>query len=134
MSLVHGLLNGGVKLPVTERNLEAARQFVWRKWRERAAEMGRPAPKDLTGACKFSSLFAQKVFGGRLRGNKDHQYVLHPEYGVIDLTDAAGVERVDPYKHDSRFWLNPEHRASLESCTPRVEQWYAEWQARRQVK
>lgn len=116
-------------LPPSPANIEQARQFVWRKWRDRAAELGRARPADLSGACKFASLFAQHLFGGHVRGNTDHQFVLLDDGQVIDLTagaaDVAGL--ADPYRHDRRFWNNPEHRASLVSCQTRVARWVAEF-------
>lgn len=117
------------KLPLTKRNYEAAKDFVFEKWRERAAEeVGREEPTDLTGACKFASLFAKEIFGGRLRGNQEHQWLENSE-GVIDLTDAAGVDLPagEIYLHDPEFWMNEEHRDSMESVKPRVQRWVKEF-------
>ena len=98
----------------TKANIAAARDFVWHKWLERASETDRQPPTNLSGACKFASMFAQRVFGGTLRGNKHHQYVEHPEAGVIDLTDAAGVPHgIDAHAHDRIFWNNPDHRDAM---------------------
>jgi len=114
------------KLAITKRNFDAARDFLYRKWVERAAEeVGRPVPRDLTGACKFASLFAQALFGGKLRGNEDHQWVETKE-GVIDLTGCAGVKRC-VYWHDDEWWMNEDHKDSLESCKPRVARWVKEF-------
>lgn len=113
-------------LPPTPENIAAAKQFVMEKWKERANERSFSIPKDLSGACKFASLFAQKVFGGRLQGNWHHQYVVKGNQ-TIDLTDAAGVNIRNPYHHDPEFWMNPEHRTSLQSCMERVNKWVEEF-------
>lgn len=53
---------------------DRAREFVLRKWRERAEERGLSMPDDLSGSCKFSSLFASRLFGLEMRGNEQHQF------------------------------------------------------------
>jgi len=107
----------------TKANLTKARRFLLRKWQERAVERGLEKPETLHDACKFASLFAQWVFGGELRGNYDHQFVQLGKQ-IIDLAEAQG-ER--PYRHDPKFWLNRQHRESLDSCRPRVARWVAEF-------
>jgi hypothetical protein len=111
-------------LPPTEENIRRAKAFVLRRWKERAKEMGRPEPTDLSNACKFASLFAQRLFGGRLRGNWHHQWA-EVRGQIVDLTDAAGVDLPpeEIYEHDDDFWMNDEHEASLATCRPRVETW-----------
>ena len=95
----------GSVLPPTPENIERAKTFVLAKWRERADERGLDQPSDLTGSCKFSSMFAQRLFGGQLRGNHDHQYVLLPNDQILDLNvDAADVKaHMNPHKHDVNF-------------------------------
>lgn len=133
------------RLAPTPENLAAASVFLLEKWRERARERGWSEPDDLTNACKFASVFAQDVFGGRLRGNWHHQWVDHPEVGRIDLTRGAGVEdhsercafggcSLGPIdQHDRHFWGNADHVDSLESVLPRVGKWVAEFEARSAV-
>ena len=119
-------------LEPTPENLAAASDFLLEKWVERATESrftGETGPTDLSGACKFASLFAQRVFGGRLRGSWHHEYVEHPTAGVIDLTGAQGVSL--GHSHDRFWWGNHEHVETLESCEPRVDRWVAEFLARR---
>lgn len=104
----------------TPANLARAKQFVLERWRERAEELEHPVPTDLSGACKFASLFAQAVFGGKLRGSWRHQYVeLNGQ--IIDLTGDT------IHYHDRDFWMNRQHRESLESCKPRVQSWLEQW-------
>lgn len=110
----------------TPELIKQARSFLIQKWKERAAERGRPEPDDLTGACKFASLFAQAVFGGELKGNWNHQYVVLPTGEKIDLTAGMTSDQVD-YTHDEEFWNNPEHAESMRSCAPRVNQWAVEF-------
>jgi ribosomal protein S18 acetylase RimI-like enzyme len=113
--------------PATPEWIQKAKEFVAEKWAQRAVEFGREKPRDLKGACKFCSLFAQELFGGELRGNWHHQFVVL-DGKTIDLTE--GSEGSDRYDHDDQFWGNREHRESLASCRPRVEQWVAEFQQR----
>ena len=115
------------KLKPTKKNIAAAKNFVFLKWKERAQELDLKEPVDLTNACKFASLFVQQVFGGRLRGNWHHQWV---EIGdrVIDLTGSHPTVPCGwPYEHDEEFWLNEEHKDSLASCIPRVNAWVQEF-------
>jgi hypothetical protein len=122
-------------LPATPELVARAQQFILRKWRERAQERQVSEPTDLSSACKFASLFAQQIFGGQLRGNWDHQYVVLPNGQRLDLTEPSQnladiqVAGRDPYQHDQRFWNNREHRESLASCKPRVNQWVIDFLA-----
>ncbi len=118
-------------IPVTTENIKLARQFLFEKWKERAVEKGYEV-SDLSNACKFASLFAQKLFGGKLQGNWNHQFVVSDSGQIIDLTDGAGLSVNDPYKHDRSFWGNIEHRKSLQSCDPRVEKWVAEFMQKKE--
>ena len=116
-------------IPATPENITKAKEFVFRKWQERAKELGRPEPTDLSSSCKFGSLFAQKIFGGKLQGNYDHQYVVLANGQIIDFShDAADVQKLKKvYYHDSLFWNNPDHRESMKSCLPRVNKWVDEF-------
>jgi hypothetical protein len=116
------------RYPASPEWIERATLFLKEKWGERAAELGRDKPDDLKGACKFASLFAHVLFGGRLRGNPRHQFVVLRDGSRVDLT--AGSEGSDAYYHDRLFWGNAEHRASLESCQARVAAWVAEFRSR----
>lgn len=127
----------------TPQALAAAESFLREKWAERAADIGRDPPSDLTGACKFASAFAALVFGGTLRGNWHHQWVEHADApgGRIDLTRAEGVlphdtrcaragcrqGRLD--RHDARFFGNREHKADMASIAPRAQRWAREFMA-----
>ena len=113
-------------IKVTPEIIRMARTFLIQKWKDRAVELGRPEPDDLTGACKFASLFAQALFGGKLKGNWHHQYVLLPNGEKIDLVGGMTRDRVD-YTHDPEFWNNPEHVESMKSCAPRVKTWTNEF-------
>lgn len=116
-------------IPATPENIAKAKAFVFQKWQERAAERGYTVD-DLSGACKFSSLFAQTVFGGKIQGNYDHQYVVLDDGHIIDLNDDAGDVRKlsNPHRHDKRFWNNKDHRESMDGCRPRVEAWLSEFE------
>lgn len=119
-------------LDATPENVERARDFVLKKWKERAVELGRPEPSDLSSSCKFSSLFVQQIFGGKIMGNSDHQFVkLNGK--IIDLN--IGAEDVREYgasahHHDPIFWhKNPEHKESMRSCESRVDDWAKEFRS-----
>jgi len=138
--------------PATPDNLRAARAFVMAKWRERARELGLPDPDDLSGSCRFSSMFAQGIFGGELQGNPAHQFV-RLDGEVLDLNaDARDVRerraeweaaqrkaRIgrrldgrewharDPHAHDRRYWWSMENQEALRRCKPRVDSWTREF-------
>jgi hypothetical protein len=120
------------KLPATEENVERARNFVYEKWCERSEERFEPRrPTDLTNSCKFSSMFAREIFGGKLRGNQAHQFVELADGSILDLNkDARDVKELGnhAYHHDDEFyWGNPEHQDALKSCRPRVAKWVKEF-------
>ena len=104
------------------------RLFLTERWRERAAELGRPAPADLAGACKFAALFAQGLWGGQVRANFYHTW-LETDDGVLDLTEGAGVTLFNPYERDLAFERRPEFRDSLAACAARVAAWLAEFRS-----
>ena len=110
--------------------IERARGILRRGWAERAAELGRPVPADLSGACKFAALFAVAIFGGVLRANHGHAW---SEVGgsVFDLTACPGGA-FRAYVADPGFERRPEFAESLDTCRPRVERWVAEFGRARQ--
>lgn len=125
------------KLPLaaTPETIERARAFIMRAWAARATELGRDKPADLSGSCKLSSMFAQRVFGGTIQGNRDHQFLRLDNCAILDLNEGAAdvAALAEPYQHDRRFWNNREHRESMASCLPRVERWVAEFLAEQVV-
>jgi hypothetical protein len=113
--------------PQTDEWVQRAEEFLREKWAERHREKGREGePPDLSGACKFASLFAQKLFGGRIRGNPLHQVVKTP-HRIIDLT---GQFDPNTFHHDKEWFGNPAHEESMQSCTPRVNRWVEEFKAK----
>lgn len=105
-----------------------AKIFVFRKWCEQAAERRAILPADLSGSCKYGSLFMNRVFGGSIRGHYEHQYNII-EGRIVDLShDAIDVGRItNPYLHEPDFFAIPEKQASLNNCLPRVERWVAQF-------
>lgn len=116
-------------LPPTPANVALAKEFLKQKWLERAAELGRPAPTDMSNACKFASMFAMKLFGGEMRGNFHHQFLVHP-LGQIDLTNGDGVQPEHQRQHDPAFWGNEDHAASMGTCVDRVNQWLKDFDSK----
>ncbi|WP_144267329.1 hypothetical protein [Comamonas thiooxydans] len=51
----------------TPGNVAMAKAILKEGWSARAAERGLSAPADLSGACKFASLFVKLCFGGALK-------------------------------------------------------------------
>lgn len=107
-----------------------AKVFVFRKWCERAIERGTLPPDDLSGACKYGSLFMNQVFGGVICGHYEHQYNVI-QGRIVDLShDAMDVGRIsNPYLHEPDFFNIPEKKASLNRCLPRVESWVVQFLA-----
>ncbi len=105
-----------------------AKRFVFRKWSELAAERSQPKPADLSGACKFGSLFMHRVFGGAIHGHYQHQYNIIGGR-IVDLShDALDVGAMrTPYLHEPEFFEIPEEIASLARCVPRIDGWVAEF-------
>ncbi len=141
-------------IPATDANISAAWSFLMHKWRERAAERGRDEPADLSGACKFASLFAARVFSERVRGHFFHQWCEIPDEGgegrrldlaggsaeVTDLRAGrlpaslrtyAAVTRIKPptdlYAHDPKHMSGSANRDSMASVEPQVARWAAEF-------
>ncbi len=101
-----------------------AKVFVFRKWCEQAVERGARLPTDLSGSCKFGSLFMNQVFGGTICGHYEHQYNMIGGR-IVDLShDAIDVGKIAyPYLHEPDFFNIPEKQASLDKCLPRVNGW-----------
>lgn len=118
------------RMDATAENVAAAAAFVFRRWRERAVELGLEEPSDLSGACKFCALFAKALFGGVLDGNYDHVFV-RVGGEVIDL--AAGSREVagmaEPYRSDDEFLEMEDFHYSMGTCLGRVRRWIAEFPA-----
>lgn len=103
----------------TPGNVAMAKAILKEGWSARAAERGLSAPADLSGACKFASLFVKLCFGGCIEGNELHQYNLI-QGEMVDLTEQ---HEFDGLPADPCFFGNPDHLESLQSCLPRVERW-----------
>lgn len=116
------------QLPYTYANFARAKVFVFGKWCEVAAGRNLTPPADLSGACKYGSLFMQGVFGGTLRGHYEHQYNFI-DGRVVDLShDAADVGRMrHPYLHEPDYFAVPQLRAALALCELRTDAWAAEF-------
>ena len=108
----------------TTEAFEIARHIAIRGWNARRAENFLPPTDDLTGSCKFGSLFLRALFGGEIKGSADHQYVVL-DGEILDFSrDATDVrDLADPYRHDPAWFRDGDLLESLESCLPRVEGW-----------
>lgn len=138
-------------LPVTPETIAAAKAFALRKWQERARESGKAElPADLTAACKFTSAFAVRVFGGTVEGHLFHHWVRLPGGDILDLNEdaedvallKAGI--VPDYARDFAaqsgqkppedvYANNPKHmrrrdlKESIASVQPRAQRWADEF-------
>lgn len=125
----------GIMVPDKE-NLELAHDYCLEMWRQRAAERGISKPEDLSYSCKFTSLFTKMIFGGRISGNEYHQFVVHDDYGIIDLNrNAKDVKDLsNPYEEDSKFIGSKDHCESMSSCVPRIQKWINEFDANHKTR
>jgi hypothetical protein len=112
------------RMAYTYANFALAKVFFFERWCQWAAERDAAAPQDLSGACKYGSLFMRSVFGGALRGHFQHQYNLI-DGRLVDLShDAHDVGRMShPYQHEPEYFDIPEQQRSLDGCLPRAEAW-----------
>ncbi|WP_374335685.1 transcriptional regulator [Methyloversatilis sp.] len=118
------------KLDYSYARFSLAKSFVFRKWCEMANERALQAPDDLSGACKYGSLFMNRVFGGSIRGHFQHQYN-YIGGRIVDLGhDAADVGAMpQPYLHEPEFFELLSLQRSLAGCLPRVDGWVIEFLA-----
>jgi hypothetical protein len=123
-------LNQEAQLAYSYKFFAQAKVFVFRKWCERAVERGVIAPTDLSGSCKYGSLFMNQVFGGVICGHYEHQYNIISGR-IVDLShDAIDVGRMtNPYLHEPDYFKIPKKQASLNRCLPRVEGWVVQFLA-----
>jgi hypothetical protein len=117
-------------LPYSYEHFALAKVFFFRKWCEQALAWQAAQPTDMSGACKYGSVFMQRVFGGTLRGHFEHQYNLI-DGRLVDLShDAMDVGHMrNPYLHEPDYFAVPELMASLDGCVPRVDEWVVEFLA-----
>lgn len=137
---------------IGQDQIDEMRAFVKTKWAERAIELGRETPADLTGACIFATAFAHKVLGGEVRGNWHHTY-LDVDGQTVDLTEGEGVREqaierqqlhstypsmrsphfvgpdVDIHMHDPSFLATPDFRDTWDSVQERAAMWASEYLA-----
>lgn len=116
------------RLPYSYGNFAKAKVFLFGKWCDMQLGHTLKEPTDLSGSCKYGSLFMQQVFGGAIRGHYEHQYNFI-DGRLVDLShDATDVGRMrDPYLHEPEFFMIPEFQLSLARCVPRAEQWAEEF-------
>lgn len=107
-----------------DKTIELAETIAMAGWRERAQERGLASPEDLSGCCKFSSLFVKFLFGGCIEGHYDHQFNVIEDQ-EFDLNDSAKDvrEMSHPHWHDDGFIGSHDHVESMKSCLPRVLGW-----------
>lgn len=114
----------------TSARFATAKGWFTERWAGWASERGLDATADLSGACKYGSIFMQSVFGGSIRGHYEHQYNFI-DGRIVDLShDALDVGRMrHPYLHEPGYFEVPRLQASLSACRPRAERWATEFVA-----
>lgn len=122
------LLDREARAPYSHARFVSARDFVFARWCEIAAERQQPRPGDLSGACKYGSLFVREIFGGVIEGHYAHQFN-RVDGRLVDLShDALDVGRMrNPYLKDLEYFQVPEYHARLLQCMPRVDQWVVDY-------
>jgi hypothetical protein len=124
ITLRHLTTNKKPKVALNAHTLNLARDFVLLRWKARAEEYGLIEPHDLSRSCKFSCLFVQDTFGGKIEANEEHCF--NKINGIIvDLNEfSIDVLTMDePYTHDPEFLAEPDFHHSLDSCMERVKGW-----------
>jgi hypothetical protein len=116
------------RLPYTYEHFAEAKGFLFKRWSEESIHDQSIKPTDLSGACKYGSLFTQYIFGGAIRGHFQHQYNFI-DGRLVDLShDAMDVGRMrNPYLHEPEYFMIPELQASLARCMPRAQRWAVEF-------
>jgi len=115
----------------SDHNFAAAKTWFFACWTDFAEERKAQAPGDLSGSCKYGSIFMQSAFGGAIRGHYAHQYNVIGGRRVDLSHDALDVGRMhNPYLHEQDYFQVPELQASLAACTPRAERWASAFVAR----
>lgn len=122
--------NREAQLAYSYERFGQAKIFVFRKWCEMAAERQTLQPSDLSGSCKYGSLFINQVFGGSIRGHYEHQYNMIGGR-IVDLShDALDVGKIsNPYLHEPDYFTIPERLKALNNCLPRVSGWSTQFLA-----
>lgn len=128
--MIDWTVNRDAQLAYSYEHFAQAKVFVFRKWCERAVERGAMPPTDLSGSCKYGSLFMNQVFGGIICGHYEHQYNIIGGR-IVDLShDAMDVGRLtNPYLHEPDFFAIPKKQTALNRCLPRVEGWVVQFLA-----
>jgi hypothetical protein len=110
---------------LTEETITIAKDVMRDLWNERRQECGLPPTDDRSSSCKFASLIARELFGGRLAGNEMHIFVVR-NGEVLDLNEEqADVLLLAGQAHFEypKCVLHRDYRASLGTCMPRVRHW-----------
>jgi hypothetical protein len=116
----------------TYAGFAASKLWFFEQWSDLAEASHRQAPGDLSGSCKYGSIFMQSVFGGAIRGHYAHQYNFIDGH-LVDLShDALDVGRMNnPYLHEPEYFAIPEMQVSLAACLPRAQRWADQFVASR---
>jgi hypothetical protein len=129
-SMTDWTLDWKARIAYSYERFAQAKIFVFRKWCDQAKERGLISPVDLSGSCKYGSLFMNQVFGGKIFGHYEHQYNIIGGR-IVDLShDAIDVGKIsNPYLHEPEYFAIPEKKDSLNKCLPRVKGWVIEFLA-----
>ncbi|WP_274644963.1 hypothetical protein [Pseudomonas serbica] len=110
---------------LNQETFSIAQGLIRDLWNERRLEHGLPPTDDRSSSCKFASLIARELFGGRLAGNEMHVFVLR-DGAVLDLNEEqTDVLLLAEQAHHEipKCIQHRDYRASLGTCMPRVRHW-----------
>lgn len=106
-------------LAVTQEAIERAKAFCLKTWRATS-----DGATDLSGSCHITSLFAREVFGGRVIGNSEHQFIRLHDGDVLDLNmDSEAVAQGASYEVDEAFLRSPEYAQQVSAANETVQNW-----------
>jgi hypothetical protein len=116
------------KIPYTPRNILVANEALDALWEERQKQRDVVPNGSRSGSCKFASLLARSLFGGRLAGNANHVFVVN-DGKIIDLNEHQSDVVLLGQKAHIQFnsvLYHIDYREALSSCLPRLEK-YESW-------
>lgn len=115
------------KIEYNPRNILVANEALNALWEERQRQRDVVHNGSRAGSCKFASLLARSLFGGRLAGNANHVFVVK-DGNIIDLNEQQSDVVLLGAKAHIQFnsvLYHVDYREALTSCLPRLEKYEA---------
>lgn len=127
-------------IEASDENIERAKQFLQQKWVEWSARKNpllardhpEYLPRDLSG-CWFAGLFAKAVFGGVLRGHREHTYIVSHGKRIDLAADCAKVKALDQkgraYRHHPKWLGLQTTNDNFREMLPHMQPWVQEFKS-----